>query len=245
LPLQTQESFRRTLDHVIQLAPERIAIFNFAYVPWLKAHQKLLHPDQMPDADAKLRLLEMTVHVLHQAGYEYIGMDHFAIPTDELAVEQKKKRLHRNFQGYSIHAGADLFGFGMSAISHFGTTYSQNTKDIAAYEQFVGAGRSPVIRGYRMSEDDVLRNYVIMRLMCDLEIDCREVERRFAIHFDEYFSDALQKLKPFVDLKLLTISPQRIAVEPYGRFVLRNMAMAFDAYLERMGKEKPVFSRTV
>ena len=245
LPMQTVDSFRTTLEKVIALSPDRIAAFNFAFVPWIKPHQKLLHQEQLPTAEEKLRLLQLTINTLMQAGYEYIGMDHFAKPTDELAREQKRKSLHRNFQGYSIKAGADLIGFGMSAISHFGTVYAQNAKDLPEYYDAVLNERFPTILGYTMTHDDEIRKFVIMRLMCDLELDKRVVERRFGITFDEYFSDALEQLKEFLPLHLLAIEPDRIVVDDSGRFVLRNIAMCFDAYLQKMMREKPIFSRTV
>jgi oxygen-independent coproporphyrinogen III oxidase len=245
LPLQTMGSFKTTLEKVIELSPERIAVFNFAFVPWMKPHQKLLHQDQLPTAEEKLHLLQLTINTLNHAGYVYVGMDHFAKPTDELAREQKRKTLHRNFQGYSIKAGADLFGFGMSAISHFGTVYAQNSKDLPGYYNAVQHGSFPTILGYKMTPDDEVRKFVIMRLMCDLELDTREVERRFNIIFDEYFADALVKLKEFIPLQLLSLEHDRIIVSDSGRFVLRNIAMCFDAYLPKMAKEKPIFSRTV
>ena len=245
LPLQTVESFKITLEKVVDVSPDRIAVFNFAFVPWMKPHQKLLHQDQLPAPEEKLHLLQLTINTLMDAGYEYIGMDHFAKPTDELAREQKRKALHRNFQGYSIKAGADLFGFGMSAISHFGSVYAQNTKDLPAYYAAVQHAQFPTILGYSMTQDDEVRKFVIMRLMCDLELDKRDVERRFGIVFDEYFSDALEQLKEFLPLQLLTLEQDRIAVSDSGRFVLRNIAMCFDAYLRKMMKEKPIFSRTV
>jgi oxygen-independent coproporphyrinogen III oxidase len=245
LPLQTVESFKATLDKVIELSPERIAVFNFAYVPWIKLHQKLLHQDQLPTAENKLHLLQLTINTLICAGYVYIGMDHFAKPTDELAREQKNKKLHRNFQGYSIKAGADLFGLGMSAISHFGTVYAQNAKDLPAYNEAIDNARFSTILGYKMTQDDELRKFVIMRLMCDLELDKRNVEQRFGIVFDEYFSDVLVKLKDFLPLNLLTLETDRIVILEAGRFVLRNIAMCFDAYLPKMAKEKVIFSRTV
>jgi oxygen-independent coproporphyrinogen III oxidase len=245
LPLQTVESFQTTLEKVIAMSPERIAVFNFAFVPWMKPHQKLLNLDQLPTAESKLHLLQLTINTLINAGYVYIGMDHFAKPTDELACEQKRKTLHRNFQGYSIKAGADLFGFGMSAISHFGTSYAQNAKDLNAYYSAIQNGHFPIVLGYTMTSDDVVRKFVIMRLMCDLELDKREVERRFEIVFDEYFSDAIVKLNEFLPLGLLSLERDRIIVSDSGRFVLRNIAMCFDAYLPVMTKEKPIFSRTV
>jgi oxygen-independent coproporphyrinogen-3 oxidase len=245
LPLQTVESFKMTLEKVIELSPERIAVFNFAFVPWMKPHQKLLHQDQLPTAEGKLHLLQLTINTLINARYVYVGMDHFAKPTDELTREQKRKALHRNFQGYSVKAGADLFGFGMSAISHFGTVYAQNAKDLSTYQEIVNSGKFPTVLGYKMSADDEVRKFVIMRLMCNLELDKREVERKFGIIFDEYFSDALVKLQEFVPLHLLSLEGDRIVVSDSGRFVLRNIAMCFDAYLPAMSKEKPIFSRTV
>ena len=245
LPLQTVESFKRTLDKVIDLSPERIAAFNFAYVPWMKPHQKLLHQDQLPSAESKLHILQLIINTLMSAGYIYVGMDHFAKPTDELAMEQNKKNLHRNFQGYSIKAGADLFGFGMSAISHFGTVYAKNAKELSDYHKLVNAGEFPIILGYKMSPDDQLRKYVIMRLMCDLELDKRDVERKYNIEFDKYFADSLAKLKEFLPHQLLSIEPNRIVIQDTGRFLLRNIAMCFDAYLPKLAKEKPIFSRTV
>jgi oxygen-independent coproporphyrinogen-3 oxidase len=245
LPLQTVESFKATLDKVIELSPERIAVFNFAYVPWMKQHQKLLHQDQLPTAENKLHLLQLTINTLINAGYVYVGMDHFAKPTDELAREQKNKNLNRNFQGYSIKAGADLFGFGMSAISHFGAVYAQNAKDLSTYYEAINNGRFSTILGYKMTQDDELRKFVIMRLMCDLELDKRNIERRFGILFDEYFADALVKLEEFLPLNLLALEKDRIVILEAGRFVLRNIAMCFDAYLPKMAKEKQIFSRTV
>jgi oxygen-independent coproporphyrinogen III oxidase len=245
LPLQTAESFKSTLDKVIELSPERIAVFNFAYVPWMKAHQKLINRDQLPTAENKLHILQITINTLISAGYVYVGMDHFAKPTDELAREQKNKKLHRNFQGYSVKAGADLFGFGMSAISHFGTVYAQNAKDLTAYHEAVGKGHFSTVLGYKMTRDDEIRKYVIMRLMCDLELDKRNVEQLFGIIFDEYFSDSLMKLEEFLPLNLISLEPDRIVIQETGRFVLRNIAMCFDTYLLKLPKEKQIFSRTV
>jgi oxygen-independent coproporphyrinogen-3 oxidase len=163
LPKQTQESFEKTLDKAIDISPERFAIFNFAYIPWLKPHQKLINQNDLPTADTKLKILKMTIEKLVNAGYIYIGMDHFVKPTDEMAIAQKNKTLYRNFQGYSTNAQADLFGFGMSSISHFGTVYSQNYKTLDEYYKSVSEGEFPIHLGYRMNQDDVIRKHVIMR----------------------------------------------------------------------------------
>jgi len=205
----------------------------------------LIHPEDLPTPDQKLQLLKMTIELLCSNGYEYIGMDHFARPTDELAVAQKEKTLYRNFQGYSTKSGADLYGFGMSSISHFQNIYAQNVKDLNSYYDALNASLPATHVGYRMTADDHIRKYVIMRLMCDLELDRRVVERRFGIDFPTYFADSLSRLEQFVDDGLVTVTPDRITIDGPGRLLLRNIAMCFDAYLDTMTKTKPVFSRTV
>lgn len=244
LPLQTIETFETTLRKVIDLSPERIAVFNFAYVPWMKPHQKLIHPEDLPTPEMKLALLKMTIEQLTEAGYRYIGMDHFAKPDDELAIAQQQKTLHRNFQGYSTRAGADLFGFGMSSISHFDTVYAQNAKTMKEYAGMVEQQRFPVVLGYRMTRDDQIRKHVIMRLMCNLEVDKSDVERRFRILFDEYFDASLDRLQEFVDTGLVEHTPTGVRVTEEGRLFLRNIAMCFDAHLEQL-RQKAKFSRTV
>lgn len=244
LPMQTVETFQDTLEKVVQLSPNRIAVFNFAYVPWIKPHQKLIHSEDLPDAEVKLKLLGTSIETLTRAGYEYIGMDHFARPDDELAIAQKEKALHRNFQGYSTKAGADLYAFGLSAISHFGDVYAQNAKTLTEYYDGVERKRFPIVVGYKMTHDDQLRKFVIMRLMCDLEVDKAEVEDFFDISFDEYFDSSLDQLFDFIRLGMVRNTLGKIIIEEPGRLVLRNIAMCFDAYLNKF-KEKPLFSRTV
>lgn len=245
LPKQTTESFEKTLDKAIEISPERFAIFNFAYIPWLKPHQKLLNQSELPTADTKLLILKMTIEKLVGAGYTYIGMDHFVKPSDEMAIAQKNKTLYRNFQGYSTNAQADLFGFGMSSISHFGTVYSQNHKTLDEYYKSIENGEFPIHLGYRMNQDDIIRKQVIMRLMCDLELDKTQIENQFNIKFNEYFSESITDLEPFVKEGIVKISADKIFIQGMGRLVLRNIAMCFDAYIKKMVKEKPIFSRTV
>lgn len=245
LPKQTIESFEKTLNRAIEISPERFAIFNFAYIPWLKPHQKLLNQSELPTVDTKLQILKMTIEKLVTAGYVYIGMDHFVKPTDEMAIAQKNKTLYRNFQGYSTNAQADLFGFGMSSISHFGTVYSQNHKTLDEYYKSIDDGEFPTHLGYRMNQDDIIRKHVIMRLMCDLELDKVQVENKFNIKFDEYFSESLTDLQQFIDEGIVVNSEDKILIQGMGRLVLRNIAMCFDAYIKTMVKEKPIFSRTV
>ncbi len=245
LPYQTIESFEDGLRKVVDISPERIAVFNFAHVPWLKPHQKLIDKTTLPHPEVKLEILKMTIELLTSSGYIYIGMDHFAKPDDELAVAQKEKTLYRNFQGYSTHSGADLYAFGNSAISQFNHVYSQNYKSLQDYYKAIDSGRFPIVLGYKMTEDDIIRQHVIMRLMCDMELDKREVEKKLGINFDEYFATAIPKLAEFVQDGLLELTDDRIVVRDMGKLVIRNIAMVFDAYLEKMLKEKPIFSRTV
>jgi len=245
LPFQTVESFEKTLDKVIELSPERLAVFNFAYVPWLKPHQRVIKKEDLPTPDVKLKILKMTIEKLTEAGYVYIGMDHFAKPNDELAIAQREKTLYRNFQGYSTRAGADLYAFGMSAISQFQNIYAQNYKELKDYYLRIDEGKFPTAVGYRMSQDDIIRKHVIMRLMCDMELTKSEVEEKFNIKFDDYFADSIQKLNEFVEDGLVELSGDKIKVSLIGRLVIRNIAMCFDAYIDKMMKEKPIFSRTV
>lgn len=245
LPLQNSKSFERTIDRIIEIVPDRIAVFNYAHVPWLKPHQKLIHPEDLPSPETKLEILKMSIDKLTAAGYWYVGMDHFAKPEDELAVAQRNKTLYRNFQGYSTKADCDLYGLGMSSISHFDNIYAQNSKKLSEYYGAVENGVFATHVGYKMTSDDKIRKYVIMRLMCDLEVSKSDVERRFGIEFDAYFRDALEQLRQFVDNGLVSISSDLVRVEGIGRLVLRNVAMCFDAYLPRLQKEKQIFSRTV
>jgi oxygen-independent coproporphyrinogen-3 oxidase len=245
LPLQTVESFSSTLDKVIEISPDRIAVYNFAYVPWLKPHQKLIRQEDLPTPETKLNILTLTIRKLVDAGYVYIGMDHFAKADDEMAVAQRNGTLQRNFEGYSTKAGCDLFGLGMSAISHFDRNYAQNAKTLPEYYAAMRAGRFATEVGYTMSVDDRLRKHVIMRLMCDLRLEISDVERKFGIRFDEYFALSLEKLEPLLRDGLITRDGEVYTVTMQGRLFLRNIAMCFDAYFPSIQKEKPIFSRTV
>ena len=247
LPHQTVESFNETLDIVLEMQPDRLAVFSYAHVPWIKPAQKILEQQQhLPAPETKLQVLKLVIEKLTANDrYVYIGMDHFAKPTDELARAQREKTLYRNFQGYSTRSGADLYGLGMSSIGHFGRVYAQNHKTLPEYYRALDGGEFATHVGYRMSDDDVLRKHVIMRLMCDLELDTGDVERRFGIRFPEYFAAALAALAPLEADGLVRLEPERITILEPGRLLLRNVAMPFDAYLEGMAKNKPLFSRTV
>lgn len=245
LPHQTLATFSETIEKIIDISPDRVAVFNYAHVPWLKKHMKLIRAEDLPSTEERLRILEMTIIRLMDAGYDYIGMDHFAKPTDELAVAQREGTLYRNFQGYSTKAGCEVYAFGLSAISQFENIYAQNLKRLPDYYKRINDGVPATAVGYRMTEDDHIRKETIMQLMCNLEIDKPRIENQFGIKFDEYFAADIPKLEAFVGDGLLTNEADKIKVVGSGILVIRNIAMCFDAYLEGMMKEKPVFSKTV
>jgi oxygen-independent coproporphyrinogen III oxidase len=245
LPFQTVASFSESIDKIIDISPDRIAVFNYAHVPWLKKHQNVIPIESIPKADERLAILQMSIEKLIDAGYEYIGMDHFAKPTDELAIAQREGTLYRNFQGYSTKAGCDVYAFGVSAISQYENIYAQNLKNIRDYYERLDSGEAATGVGYRMTEDDHIRKETIMQLMCNLEIDKRRVEREFGIDFENYFADDIGKLNPFIAEGLVENGVDKVSVTGSGILIIRNIAMCFDAYLEQMMKEKPVFSKTV
>ncbi len=245
LPFQTSASFSETLDEIIKVSPDRIAVFNYAHVPWMKRNQQAMPADALPGPEDKLRMLIMTIEKLSGAGYWYIGMDHFAKPTDELSIAQKEKTLYRNFQGYSTKAGCDVYAFGMSAISQFTDIYAQNVKTVKEYSDRISADSLATHVGYRMTKDDHFRKETINNLMCHLEIDKKALSERFQISFDDYFAGSVSQLKPFEDEGLVNITGDKISIAELGKLVIRNIAMCFDAYLDEMTKGKPIFSRTV
>ena len=245
LPHQTLPNFADSVEKVIDISPDRIAVFNYAHVPWLKKHQNIIKTEDLPTPDERLQILRMTIEKLIAVGYEYIGLDHFAKPTDELAIAQNNNTLYRNFQGYSTKAGADVYAFGVSAISQFQNIYAQNVKDLKEYYARVDGQIAPTNVGYRMTFDDHVRKETINQLMCHLEIDKRGIEVKFDINFEEYFAADVPKLQTFIDEGLLENDKDKIKIIGAGILIVRNVAMCFDAYLEKMMKEKPVFSKTV
>jgi oxygen-independent coproporphyrinogen-3 oxidase len=245
LPYQTAESFGRTLDVLIDIGPDRLAVFNYAHVPSLKRHQRLIPAEALPPPSEKLRILKLTIERLTGAGYVYIGMDHFAKPDDELCRAQRAKSLHRNFQGYTTKAGCDLYAFGATAISMVGDCYAQNVKELSAYEAAVLGGSLPTHRGYRLNADDRIRRHVITRLLCDLEIDKSDIEARFGLVFDDYFATELHHLVRYAEEGLIELNAGRLIVTEAGRLLVRNLAMEFDAYLREESADQPLFSRTV
>jgi oxygen-independent coproporphyrinogen III oxidase len=243
LPLQTVESFGQTLDTVIRMRPDRIAAYGYAHMPRLFKAQRAIHPEQLPDAETRLQLLALTVERLTEAGYVYIGMDHFALPDDDLARAMRDGSLHRNFQGYSTHGDCDLIGLGVSAIGAVGNSYSQNRKDLTGYYASLDQGRLPVERGIALSVDDLLRREVIQRLMCKGELSMREIESRYALDFSEYFANELAALNTLAADGLITSDANAIHVTERGRALLRTIAMVFDAYLPRAASTQ--FSKVI
>jgi len=244
LPFQTLKSFEETVEKTIDISPDRIAVFNYAHVPWMKKHMALIRPHDLPPAEEKLEILKMTIEKLTGAGYVFLGMDHFAKPDDELAVAMREKKLHRNFQGYSTRSGTDLYSFGITGISQLQRVYAQNLKTEKEYFASLDHESLPVAKGYYLSDDDLLRRYVIMKLMCDFELDMKTVEDKFKINFKKYFVWGLANLQEMVVDELLSIQNDKIVISEMGRLLIRNIAMNFDGYLERK-EDKARYSRTV
>ncbi|MBI5385542.1 MAG: oxygen-independent coproporphyrinogen III oxidase [Verrucomicrobia bacterium] len=243
LPLQTHDSFAKTLDGVLELNPDRFAVFNYAHVPWIKPHQKIFKDGVLPTAGMKLDLLKMTIEKLTSVGFAYIGMDHFAKETDELAVAQKQKTLQRNFQGYSTHGGADIYAFGMSSISQADGIYWQNQKELEDYYRMLDAGQTPFERGYIMTDDDLIRRQTIMRLMCDLGLDYAAMSQKLGLNFTDYFAKELASLDDLEADGLVQRTSEGLTVTNEGRLLIRNLAMRFDAYLA-LEKERR-YSKTI
>jgi oxygen-independent coproporphyrinogen III oxidase len=245
LPYQTAASFQDTIDQVLTLAPDRVAMFSYAHVPWLKKQQGAF-ATHLPEGPEKFRIFRAGLERFLSAGYVYIGMDHFARPEDELAIAQSNRTLHRNFQGYTTKAGADLYGMGVSAISSIGDSYAQNLREIPAYQNTVAYRGIATMRGYRLSPDDIIRRSVIGRLLCHTVIPKHELERQFAISFDEYFAPEIASLEEPAADGLVTLDSAEIRVTPLGRIFIRNVAMVFDHYLhEQQMDQKPLFSKTL
>ena len=243
LPHQTPESFSRTIDRVLAIGPDRLAVYSYANVPWMKKHQKLLEP-KLPSEREKFEIFRTALSRFTESGYEYIGMDHFARPDDELSLARRNRTLHRNFQGYTTKAGTDLLGLGMSAIGAIGDAFVQNRRDLPGYRSAVESSGSAAFRGFRLSLDDRLRREIIASMLCHGVVEIPEIEAKYGIRFGEYFADALERLGACAADGLVQISATELAATPLGRVFLRNLAMPFDAYLPAQ-LEKPVFSRTL
>ena len=243
LPYQTAASFDRTLDQVIELGPNRLSVFNYAHLPRLFKVQRQIDSLTLPRPSEKLTILQRVIERLTDAGYVYIGMDHFAQPDDELVKAQQQGSLYRNFQGYSTHADCDLIGFGMTSIGSVGNSYSQNDKTLDGYYAAIDQGRLPIVRGITLSDDDRLRREVIGQLICHFRLDTDVIARQYQINFNDYFANELQQLTSMAADGLLTIEDDTLEIRPAGRLLIRNICMVFDRYLP--GHSDRHFSRAV
>jgi len=237
LPLQTVETFDQTLSTIIEFSPDRIALFNYAHLPHMFMPQRRINEEQLPSPQQKLDILEHSIKRLLDAGYEFIGMDHFGKPDDELTIAQREGKLYRNFQGYSTHSDCDLIGIGLTSIGYVGGSFFQNAKEMDAYSAAIESDHFSVFRGYTLTEEDHLRRHVIMRLMCDFSLNFADTEKLFNINFNEHFADAIADLKPMQEDGLVELQNNRLDVLPAGRMLIRNIAMLFDEHLRKKQEE--------
>lgn len=243
LPKQTPESFARTVEEIIALQPDRLSVFNYAHLPERFKPQRRINSDDLPAPAEKLSMLHNSIEQLTAAGYQYIGMDHFAQPDDELAIAQEEGRLQRNFQGYTTHGHCDLIGLGVSAISQIGDLYSQNDSDIEGYQGSLDEDHLPTARGLRCDEDDRIRRAVIQKLICDFHLDFATIEQQFNIVFRDFFSTAWPQLQNMTRDSLISLTPSGIDILPAGRLLVRSVCMLFDHYLKEQNRQR--FSRII
>ncbi|VXC66518.1 coproporphyrinogen III oxidase, SAM and NAD(P)H dependent, oxygen-independent [Pseudomonas sp. 8Z] len=243
LPKQTPERFAHTVAEVIALQPDRLSVFNYAHLPERFMPQRRINNEDLPTAAEKLAMLEASIEQLTKAGYRYIGMDHFALPDDELAIAQEEGTLQRNFQGYTTHGHCDLIGLGVSAISQIGDLYSQNDSDINNYQQSLGNAQLATRRGLHCNADDRLRRAVIQQLICHFELDFRSIEQAYAVEFRDYFSALWPDLQRLHSDGLIELNDQGIVVQPAGRLLVRSLCMLFDRYLNEQVRQR--FSRVI
>jgi oxygen-independent coproporphyrinogen-3 oxidase len=244
LPHQSVTSFARTLEQVVAIGPDRLAVYNYAHLPARFKPQRRIAEGDLPSANEKLDILQQAIEFLTAAGYVYIGMDHFARPDDELTIAQRNGTLHRNFQGYSTNAECDLIALGVTAIGKICDNYSQNVRGLEEYYRLVDAGRLPLERGYELEPDDLLRREIIQELMCHFRLDIRALESKWHISFAATFSDALRELRLMQADGLLRLAGDEIVVLPAGRLLVRNICMAFDRYREH-DRSRQTFSRVI
>ena len=243
LPKQTVQSFTETLDTTIKLNPDRLAVYNYAHLPEMFKPQRRINEDELPSAEEKLNILQLCIDKLQDAGYVYIGMDHFAKKTDDLVTAQQEGSLQRNFQGYSTHADCDMIAMGITAISQVGDNYGQNVRTIEEYESYLKQNRIPVFRGIELEADDVLRREVINQLMCNNSLDIEQLERRWRIDFKSYFKSSLEGLQQMADDGLLKISNTKLTITATGRLLARSICMQFDRYLQEQSNKR--FSKVI
>ena len=244
LPKQTQALFAETLKQVLEMKPGRLSVFNYAHMPQLFAAQRKIKDEDLPKAEEKMAILQDTIETLTGAGYQFIGMDHFALPEDELAVAQREGVLHRNFQGYTTQGECDLVGFGVSAISMVGDSYAQNQKELKKYYAQVNDLRHALWKGVALDNDDLLRREVIKQLICNFKLDKKMIESEFAVDFNRYFKEDLELLQTFINDDLVEVDDKEIRVTLRGRLLIRNICMCFDKYLRAKARQQQ-FSRVI
>ncbi|MBW8190067.1 oxygen-independent coproporphyrinogen III oxidase [Neiella marina] len=232
LPHQSAASFANTLGTVLTLDPERLSIFNYAHLPERFAAQRKIKDEHLPSADQKLAILQQTIATLTGAGYQFIGMDHFAKPSDELAIAQRNGELHRNFQGYTTHQNCDLLGLGVSSISQIGRAFAQNQRELKYYYQGIETHQHAHHKGYLLSDDDLIRQRVIRDLICNMQLSVTAIEQEYGIHFAQYFAEAIAQLPELEADGLIKWDQQMLQVQPQGKLLIRNICMLFDAYLK-------------
>lgn len=244
LPLQTVDGFAKTLQKIIDISPDRISLFNYAHLPELFKPQRRINEADLPSAQEKLAILQQSIATLSDANYDYIGMDHFAKPEDELSIAQREGKLHRSFQGYTTHADCDLVAMGVSAISNINNSYSQNAKELDTYYAALDKGDLPIIRGYSLNEDDLIRREIIQQLSCQFELGFQTIEEKLSIKIDDYFTAELVQLAAMEKDDLLILTEDSIKITPKGRLLIRNICMVFDAYLKKQQTGQR-FSKTI
>ena len=245
LPYQTKETFAQTIRDIVKLDPDRLAVFNYAHVPWMMKTQRKFDETTFAPPSTKLEILKDSIEFFGSVGYKMVGMDHFAKPEDELFKAIQKGELHRNFQGYTTKGGADLVGIGVTSIGDGVDYYAQNFKTLLEYEEAIDAGNLPVFKGYKLNDDDILRQFVIMELMSNFSLNIKRVEKKFNINFKDYFADAISALEEFVEAELVSINEDNITVSQTGTMLIRNISMPFDAYLNKIPEDKRRFSKTI
>jgi oxygen-independent coproporphyrinogen-3 oxidase len=242
LPRQSKETFKRTLEKIKELRPDRISLFNYAHLPELFKPQRRIDIKELPSPSEKLNIFQYSLEYLIELGYIYIGMDHFALPDDPLAIAQSKGNLYRNFQGYSTHSGCDIVGLGLSSIGQVADSFSQNEKSLDKYYQAIDSGQLPIIKGQIVSQDDKIRKTLIMELICHFEVSISSLEEHYSIEFTKYFADSLERLAEMQNDGLIELKSDSIKVMDRGKLLVRNICMVFDNYLK---ENSASFSKTI
>ena len=245
LPFQTVESFARTVDRVLDMKPDRLAVYNFGYLPERMIHQRKIKPETLPSPKTKMTILLDSINRFCEAGYNYIGMDHFSLPEDELSIAQENRTLHRNFMGYTPKSGVDLLGIGVTSISEFNGHFIQNAHKLKTYKQQISESNLSGSRGIELSDDDRMRKWTILKLICHFYLDFKEFYESFGVNFQDYFKEEIKQLNGLIDDGLLTLDTKSIRVIDHGKILVRNICMVFDAYLKREDKPRVKFSQTI